>query len=71
MKNKSDKNWFVVMLLCLFTGWLGFHRFYVGKKGSGFLYMFTIGFCGIGQIIDLIKILCGSFEDSEGNKIYM
>lgn len=45
-------------------GIFGLHRFYVGKIGSGLLYLFTGGFCGIGWIIDILLILTGSFKDS-------
>ena len=28
---QSDKNWLATLLLCLFHGGIGVHRFYVGK----------------------------------------
>lgn len=34
----------------------GLHRFYNGKIASGLLWMFTLGFFGIGQFIDLFLI---------------
>ena len=37
-------------------GWMGFHRFYLGKIGTGLLWMFTFGLCGIGSIYDLITL---------------
>ncbi len=37
-------------------GALGFHRFYLGKIGSGILYMVTGGLFGIGALYDLITI---------------
>ena len=55
--------------LCLFFGFLGFHRFYVGKAGTGLLYMLTCGLFGIGWITDLISISRNSFTDSFGRKI--
>lgn len=65
----SDKNKWVAFLLCFFLGTLGFHRFYVGKVGTGILYLFTLGLFGIGAIVDCIMILCGSFKDKHGYKL--
>lgn len=63
---QSDKNWLATLLLCLFLGGIGVHRFYVGKVGTGILQLITLGGCGI---IDLIMIITGSFTDKDGNKI--
>lgn len=56
----------VAIVLCLLLGWLGIHRFYTGKAGTGILYMFTFGLWGIGILIDLILIITGSFRDKSG-----
>lgn len=44
----------------LWMGWLfgfgGLHRFYLGKPVTGFLYVITWGFFGIGQMIDLFRL---------------
>ena len=37
-------------------GSLGFHRFYLGKWGTGLIYMFTGGLGGIGSIYDLLTL---------------
>ena len=60
-----DSRW-VAFVLCFFFGILGIHRFYVGKVGTGLLYLFTGGLCGIGWLIDLIMTACGSFTDKAG-----
>jgi len=44
-------------------GLSGLQRFYVGKVGTGILWLFTWGLCGIGQLIDIILIIAGSFRD--------
>jgi TM2 domain-containing membrane protein YozV len=63
---RSSKSKLVAALLCLFLGYLGIHRFYVGKVGTGILWLVTGGIAGIGVIVDFIMILVGSFTDSEG-----
>lgn len=66
---QSDKNWLATLLLCLFLGGIGVHRFYVGKVRTGILQLITLGGCGIWTLIDLIMIITGSFTDKDGNKI--
>ena len=66
---KSEKDWLVTLLLCLFLGGIGGHRFYAGKIGTGILQLITLGGCGIWSLIDLIMILTGKFTDKEGNAI--
>ena len=61
------KNKIVALLLCIFFGVLGVHRFYVGKIGSGILMLLTGGGCGILWIVDLIAIALGGFRDANGN----
>ena len=59
---QSDKNWLATLLLCLFLGGIGVHRFYVGKVGTGILQLITLGGCGIWTLIDLIMIITGSLK---------
>ena len=64
--NISTKDWLVTLLLCLLGGGIGAHRYYVGKIGTGILYTLTVGFLGIGCLVDLIMIATGKFTDKEG-----
>ncbi len=54
---KKPKNKWIAVLLCLFIGVLGAHKFYEGKIGMGILYLLTCGLLGIGVIIDFIVLL--------------
>jgi len=65
LKNNSstsgaDIDWGTAAI-CFFFGYLGVHRFMKGDIGMGILYLLTGGLCGIGVLIDLIKILQGKW----------
>lgn len=63
----SSKNRWLAFVFCLFLGFWGIHRFYVGKIGTGLLWFFTCGICGLGWLVDLVVILFGGFRDANGN----
>lgn len=46
----------VAWLLLAFGGVLGIHRFYLGKIGTGFLYLLTFGFFGLGILYDYFTL---------------
>ncbi len=53
------------LLLCIFLGIIGGHRFYTGYTGIGFLQLITLGGFGIWWLTDLISILTDSYKDAE------
>ena len=58
---QTSANKLVTFLLCLFLGFFGAHKFYLGRKGMGVLYFFTLGLFGAGWIIDTIRLYIGLF----------
>ena len=57
------------ILLCLFLGSLGIHRFYLGYTLIGVIQLLTFGGFLIWVIVDLIRLLIGSLKDSEDNDL--
>ena len=66
---KSDKQKIVAALLCLFLGYFGVHRFYLGYTSIGIIQIFTLGGCGIWWIIDFIMILTGGLKDADSKEL--
>lgn len=67
--NVSPCNKWVDFWLCFFLGFFGVHKFYEGKIGTGLLYIFTFGICGLGVIVDMLIILGNGAKDKSGRKI--
>jgi hypothetical protein len=65
----SERSRLIALLLCLFLGYFGVHRFYVGKFGTGVLWLLTGGLFGIGYVVDAILIALGNFRDKEGLRL--
>jgi len=62
----SPKSRTVALLLAVFLGVFGAHRFYGGKATSAVLQIFTLGGLGIWWLADIIMIVTGSFRDDDG-----
>jgi TM2 domain/zinc-ribbon domain len=62
----SPRSRLVALVLCVLLGFLGVHRFYVDRIGSGVVWLLTGGVFGIGWLIDIVRIAAGDFRDREG-----
>ena len=62
----QQKDWLTALILCIFLGGLGVHRFYTGHIAIGVIQLLTVGGCGIWWLIDLILIVTDSYKDSNG-----
>ncbi len=54
------------ILITLFLGGLGVHRFMAGKIGTGIVWLLTGGCFGIGWLIDLIMVCTDKFMKKDG-----
>uniref|UniRef100_A0A3Q0R9J0 TM2 domain containing 1 n=1 Tax=Amphilophus citrinellus TaxID=61819 RepID=A0A3Q0R9J0_AMPCI len=66
-RNVSDYSYKVAVALSLFLGWLGADRFYLGYPALGLLKFCTVGFCGIGTLIDFILIAMQIVGPADGS----
>lgn len=63
MSNEKTKE----LLIVVFGGIFGVHKFIEGNIKIGILYLFTGGLFGIGWIVDIIKVLVGNSVTSNNS----
>ncbi|KAJ8374829.1 hypothetical protein SKAU_G00054090, partial [Synaphobranchus kaupii] len=66
-RNVSGYSYRVAVALSLFLGWLGADRFYLGYPALGLLKFCTVGFCGIGSLVDFMLISMQIVGPSDGS----
>lgn len=65
-ENYPYKNRLTLILLCVLLGWVGAHRFYAGKIGTGIIWLFSCGGLVFGWLHDIVVVLAGNFLDANG-----
>lgn len=63
----SGKSQLTALLLAIFVGGIGIHRFYLGYTWQGVVQLLTLGGCGIWALIDLIRIITGDLQPKGGS----
>lgn len=59
---RKDPETILLTSLVGFLGVGGIHRFIIGQLGMGLLYIFTVGLCFVGTIVDVINYKNLAFE---------
>ena len=54
------------LLITIFLGELGVHRFMTGKIGTGIIWLLPVGCFGIGYIVDVVQVATGKFTKKDG-----
>ncbi|MGN0778152.1 MAG: TM2 domain-containing protein [Aristaeellaceae bacterium] len=62
----SDKRRIISLILCLLLGIFGVHKFYERRYGMGIIYLLTMGFFGMGILVDMLVLLLGKPRDGKG-----
>lgn len=69
-KFPKQRHFLAVFFISFMWGVLGVDRMYLGKWGTGFLKLITVGGFGIWAIIDLIYVMNGSVRDKWGREMF-
>jgi len=64
--SSDGKSQVTALLLCIFLGGLGIHRFYLGYTWQGIVQLLTLGGLGIWVLIDLVRIITGDLKPKDG-----
>ena len=62
----SDRDWTIAVILAVFLGYFGAHRFYEGRIILGIILLLTGGGFIVGWVVDAIIVLMGKSQDDKG-----
>ena len=68
MTDKPVQSKLTMILVALFLGGFGIHRYMMGY-GNWWLMLITLGGCGIWALIDLIMIITGKMGMADGRPL--
>ena len=68
-RQASEQSRSVALVLAIFGGWVGLHRFYTGRWKTGLGMAVTMGGFGIWWIYDLVLIGAGEFRDANARRL--
>ena len=70
-QRRKDETTTLIMALVGLVAVAGLQRFYLGQLGMGILYLFTMGLCFIGTIVDLFnhKSMTAAFNKVQADDV--
>ena len=69
MPPPSEHQRLTTLLLTVLLGGFGLHRFYVGRKKSGLVWLLTGGVFFVGWIYDIVLVATGELLDGDGRRV--
>jgi TM2 domain-containing membrane protein YozV len=54
------------IIITIFGGLFGVHRFMAGKTVTGIIWLCTGGILGLGWLFDILNVSIGAFTNKEG-----
>lgn len=68
-KFPKQRHFLAVFFLSFMWGVVGVDRMYLGKWGTGFLKLITLGGFGLWVLVDLAMIMAGTMRDKQGREM--
>lgn len=65
----KQRHFLAVFFVSFMWGIFGVDRMYLGKWGTGFLKLITIGGLGVWALVDITSIMAGKMRDKQGREM--